>query len=254
MCTVTVIPYRAGYRLVHSRDEQHARAPAHPPRPISTDPAAWAPIDPEGGGTWVATREDGLTVAVMNRNPTPRPTAPPAPISRGLIVTEAIAHADSDGRAADHLIRDKGPEHFRPFTLLAVGFENAAPVLRWWAWDGQTLSTNGPDPLTPSCWVSSGLGDEIVAARLPLFDETVRPKANTETQNAYHRHAWPDRGPESVLMDRQDARTVSITTIEVPTPLLAAGRSGSDTPPSMTYEAVGRCGEIAAPESLVLAS
>jgi hypothetical protein len=34
-------------------------------------------------------------------------------------------------------------------------------------------------------------------------------------QDAFHHHQWPGRGELSVLMSRADARTVSITTVEI---------------------------------------
>jgi hypothetical protein len=55
-----------------------------------------------------------------------------------------------------------------------------------------------------------------VLPRLGLFDELmaadgVRP----ETQDRFHRHVWRDRPEISVMMSRGEARTVSVTTVEV---------------------------------------
>jgi hypothetical protein len=76
----------------------------------------------------------------------------------------------------------------------------------------------------PFMLTSSGLGDELVAPprrracsnrMIPFGEQT--PQA----QDAFHRHAWPDRGYLSVRMRRTDARTVSYTVVE----LLPQGRS-----------------------------
>ena len=73
----------------------------------------------------------------------------------------------------------------------------------------------------PACFVSSGLGDRRVAPRLGLFNALVRPvvtgeiAAVREAQDAFHRHTWKSRRNISVMMTRKDARTVSVTTVEV---------------------------------------
>jgi hypothetical protein len=66
----------------------------------------------------------------------------------------------------------------------------------------------------PVCWASSGLGDSVVADRLPLFASMVEGTPTAAAQDAYHRHAWAGRGAASVWMSRADARTVSVTVVE----------------------------------------
>jgi hypothetical protein len=69
----------------------------------------------------------------------------------------------------------------------------------------------------PFMLTSSGLGDELVAPpRRELFDRMITFGEQTpEAQDAFHRHAWPDRGYLSVRMRRADARTVSYTVVEL---------------------------------------
>lgn len=235
MCTVSVIPLGSGYRLIHSRDEQRSRAPGEPPQAIWS--GSYAPADPAGGGTWITTREDGLTVAVMNRNPEPPPPAPHNPATRGVLPYRATQFAGPTGEGIETILSVVPRSIFRPFTLLAVGRKDDSWAYRVWAWDGEQLTGGDLKPAEPRCWVSSGLGDSVVAPRLPLFDEIVFSDSTPARQDAFHRHAWPDRGEQSVLMSREDARTVSLTTVT----------AGPDGPPTMAYQTVGEDGVLAPP-------
>lgn len=209
MCTVTIIPISRGFRLVHSRDEQHDRAEAEIPtwHELAPGVRAICPIDPESGGTWIASLEDGRVYATMNRNPfepgRPPPPPPEGVRSRGELITLAATAGETP------LAEALRPQVRRPFTLLEIG----GPGVREARWDGERFEQVEHTPRA-MCWVSSGLGDPAVADRLPLFETMVRPAPTPEAQDAFHLHQWPDRLEASVLMWREDARTVSITTIE----------------------------------------
>lgn len=208
MCTLTVIQTPSGWRLVHSRDEQRTRSPAAAPlwRALPSGRRAVWPTDPDAGGTWIAARDDALTLALLNRNIPPNGRRPPAR-SRGLLIPALI---DLEGPGAVMLAlagADLAP--LAPFRLVAL--DACGPALLA-TWDGLTLPD--PEPLQPPfCLVSSGLGDARVADRLLLFDGTVGADPTPDAQDAFHRHRWDDRPEVSVLMSRADARTVSITTV-----------------------------------------
>ena len=242
MCTLTFIETaRGGVRLVHSRDEQRTRAEGLPPAPWTAGGhRLLCPRDPDAGGTWAALRDDGVILAVMNRNPEPPPPLDRSTLtSRGLLI-ESLAALPPD-KLAEGLrsIAAVNYAPFRAFAALPAGLSGGDgpldhPVVHAAEWDRSDASPDARPVVTehrlPCCWPSSGLGDSVVADRLPLFEETVRPDPSPETQDAYHRHAWPGRGAASVLMSRSDALTVSITTLES-TP------SGTDGEPMlrMTY-------------------
>src|SRR5262249_11399645 len=67
MCTVTVVPTPGAVRLACNRDEQRTRPPALPPQ-VRRFGRRWAafPVDPVGGGTWVAVNDTGLAMTVLN--------------------------------------------------------------------------------------------------------------------------------------------------------------------------------------------
>lgn len=209
MCTVTVIPTPRGPRLVHSRDEQRDRAAAVPPawRDLRSGRRAVWPTDPDAGGTWIAARDDGAVLGILNYNIPPN--GRPDPVhSRGAVIP-ALIDAPDAARAMERLA-DRDLVATAPFRLVAVDPDGAALLA---AWDGLSLAP--VEVLRPPfCLASSGLGDERVRPRLPLFDAMVAPDPTPKTQDAYHRHRWDDRPEISVLMSRRDARTVSITTVE----------------------------------------
>jgi hypothetical protein len=70
----------------------------------------------------------------------------------------------------------------------------------------------------PHLFTSSGLGDHLVdPPRRGLFHQwfTGDPASWPERQDGFHRHRWEDRPELSVCMSREDARTVSLTAVEV---------------------------------------
>ena len=220
MCTVTLIPLPGqGLRLVTNRDESVDRPRAAPPAArrlggaTGTPAELVAPTDPAGGGTWVLATDAGLVLTLLNLNPDPRPEGPDpaARRSRGLLL-EPLADAPGAEAALDRL-RSIDLGAFPPFRV--VGADPATMgVARW---DRRRLTIESR-PVSPACFVSSGLGDHVVEGpRLALFRETLGAEgaATPEAQDAFHAHAWPDRRHVSVVMERPGFRTVSRTAVEV---------------------------------------
>jgi hypothetical protein len=208
MCTVSVIAVAGGYRLVTNRDVGRDRLLAEYPH--NWGERAIGPIDPRGGGTWVAARP-GQTLCLLNVNPEDPPAEPPEPVSRGLVIPALIDHADAP--AAVDALDGLGLARFVPFRLVAVDRAGGRVRIVEGRWDGAALTRRehgGP----PAVFVSSGLGDDRVAERVPLFEEMVAADPTPAAQDAFHRHRWPGREPVSVLMARAAARTVSITAVD----------------------------------------
>jgi hypothetical protein len=85
-------------------------------------------------------------------------------------------------------------------------------------WTGQRVRHRLARLSGPLLRTSSGLGDALVAEpRRRLFVRMLRAAEGRPcaAQDAFHRRQWPGREGVSVLMSRADARTVSITTLEV---------------------------------------
>ncbi len=218
MCTVSIIPIRnnerRGVRVVFSRDEQRDRPLAAPPR-WRDIPAAghslraiW-PADSHAGGTWIAAAESGLILTLINRNLEPRPILPAGLTSRGKIIPALITAPTA--RAAIDSIRSLNIEQFAPFRLLALHARGGELLEA--CWDRNRLSIvkhEGP----PLCIASSGLGDSLVQARVRLFAHAVGDSGSPTDQDRFHSHVWPSKPHVSVMMTREDARTVSVTTLQ----------------------------------------
>ncbi len=231
MCTVSVIPLPgAGFRLVTNRDESRGRAAADPPEwrgpPTLPVRALW-PTDTHAGGTWVAAAETGLALALLNVNVPGAESATPRAgrRSRGLLIPSLI-DARSTAEAADRLAA-ADLVRFDPFRLVAVQPDaEGVPRSLDARWDGEHLhlTAHGQAAI---CFASSGLGDEVVLPRLPLFEELVVSSGPTpDAQDAFHAHRWPHRPEISVLMSRDAARTVSVTAVEVVPAPRVTPRSG----------------------------
>jgi len=213
MCTVTIVPSDspAGWRMACSRDEQHGRPPALPPEPRTYQHVqALLPVDPASGGTWVGVNEHGLALTLLNYN-LPRPPTD-RDRSRGMVIP-ALLHA----RSVHHVVQALGGlerDRMMPFRLVACDGES---VMLWRSTEPVERVAVDPWDGKPVMWTSSGLGDHLVEApRRELFEGWFGDDAAayTESQHAFHRHQWPGREHLSVCMHRDDARTVSYTTID----------------------------------------
>jgi hypothetical protein len=212
MCTAVVWPVAGGYFFAFNRDELLSRPKARPPQRHGD---FLAPIDPEGGGTWIATNIHGLTLAALNVYEAAE-RQPLEPVrSRGLLVTDLADAASLDElgqrvRAFPHLA------HTRPFHLLAVAADQSALDARW----------NGADlTLTPATLpllrISAAFDQAAVAiARNMEFQilqadlaTSVHTQATLRTWFASHALNGASRG---VCMHREPfAATVSHTLVEV---------------------------------------
>ncbi|MFN0011472.1 MAG: NRDE family protein [Phycisphaerales bacterium] len=235
MCTLSIISLAGGggggggFRVVMNRDEERTRPPALPPRwhELPGGKRAIWPVDPSGGGTWIAAAQGGggaggLVCCLLNGNPREPPPlpAPARALSRGLIIPTVIGEADAP--AAISAAASMELDRFPPFRLVAV---DAGPRVVDLRWDGRACVRS--ETSSAACFVSSGLGDHLAADRLPLFAEMVGRSPGAAAQDAFHRHSWPGRERVSVMMRRDDARTVSVATVTV-----VSGRV------EMDYEAV----------------
>jgi transport and Golgi organization protein 2 len=211
MCTVSIVPIADGYRVMCNRDERRTRAVARPPRTFPTE-VSWAtyPQDPESGGTWIGVNDDGLVLALLNR--TPAGSEPCAwPRSRGSVVPALLA-CPSIPRALN-ACDEMDLSRLAPFRIVMAHRSILAVVTV-----DRTRPAAEQFPLVkPMMFTSSSLGDAVVETpRRRLFDELVLAGGDwLHGQFCFHRHRWDTRPEISVQMAREDAATVSRTTIAV---------------------------------------
>ncbi len=80
MCTVSWLADHDGYCLLFNRDEKRTRGVAQPPQIYLRDQVRFvAPIGADGGGTWLASNEYGVTICLLNAYPKQGMREGPAP-------------------------------------------------------------------------------------------------------------------------------------------------------------------------------
>jgi hypothetical protein len=208
MCTVTLLPMGDHLRVMANRDERHDRPRAHPPL-ISRAGGALAlmPIDPQGGGTWIAATSAGLVFALLNGTGEAAATAP----SRGRLILEVLDCVDlRQVTARAQALTWRG---WPPHRLLAC---DGRRTLELRVRQGG-VSVDSYDMRAPLGFTSVPPGEvDAEPARRALFAELVTTAADpVDGQDAFHRHRWPDRPHLSVHMRRHDLGTQSITTVDV---------------------------------------
>jgi hypothetical protein len=223
MCTVTIIPHGQGIRLACNRDESRARPIALPPRLVTAGARrTLMPIDPQSGGTWIAANDAGLIGTLLNAYAGPKADPARVPkLSRGTIIPALMETASLEDAFAR--LQSLDMNDFAAFRLVLADRRSCAEV----RWTGEERLQTPPTPRAgPMLFTSSGLGDALVESpRRALFDEFFAAgQYLRERQDAYHRHFWPERRHLSVCMSRPEARTVSLTIVEI-----------DDTSVRMTY-------------------
>ncbi len=235
VCTVTFVPdARGGFILATNRDESPERGEARPPEVFDHGPGrVLAPRDADAGGTWVLATDGGVVLCILNGDGEPLGPLPDDLRSRGLLVMDLAVDPDP-AVIADTLRRGwiERRLHTRPFKLLvavpgggAAGAVSPAGLLRF-DWDGATLRErwlSGPQVAVSSTWMRVN----VTAVREGAFAQ-LRPRlgvltrapgaavlAAVEAFQASHAPGAPDGDAYSVCMHRDDARTVSSTTVIV---------------------------------------
>jgi hypothetical protein len=210
MCTLTWTPTREGYVVGFNRDERRHRPRASPPRIAEQRGVPFiAPIDPEGGGTWIGVNAYGIGLCLLNRYDVV--DAPADPISRGRLVAglmDLTTVADLGERLGLAALTQ-----YRPFTLFAFSPDGGT---RGFSWDGTTrhdVPVGGPGLVA----VSSAAGRDVEVRRAALIEAELAAGAPFDLSRLTTLHALhlPDDGAASVCMHREEAETVSFTLLTV---------------------------------------
>ncbi|MBI2379472.1 MAG: NRDE family protein [Gammaproteobacteria bacterium] len=204
MCTLSWRHWPGAYELYFSRDEQRRRAPALPPR-YDEARDCLMPLDPAGGGTWLAVNRSGLSLCLLNDYA--QNTAVRVRQSRGSLVRELIARAEMATLESD--LRGRCGDGYAPYVLVALSPESKP---RAWRWDGLRLAAFAPR--APLC-SSAVLRREAQRERRALWARLRREMAAETVLPAFHASHEPGMGALSVCMHRSDAQTVSLSHVRV---------------------------------------
>jgi len=216
MCTLTYRLTDQGYQLFFNRDEQITRPQAIKPTK-NIELKAIYPIDPTGGGTWIAVHESGTSLALLNYYQAQVDPTLKKFTSRGVIIPNLLTNVEDIHQQL--LAMDLSV--YQAFQLCVFDAQLSATsgnheLSMQYIWDGieltySTLSVQTSLPIT-----SSGVDFPIVYAyRKQQFSQMIEPhNADQSNYIAYHQHQGAS-GKCSVKMQREDAKTVSFTQISI---------------------------------------
>lgn len=210
MCTVTWWRGPDRYEVFFNRDEQHRRPPAIPPREqVAAGVRYLAPIDPQGGGTWLAVNDRGVTGCLLNYYEREAAATPAEPVSRGLLLMGLLHHSSALALATDAAAR--ASDRYAPFLLLAFDEQDTCMV----RWDGSRAATSRLADADRPVSTSSFDTESVIACRRAAFARVTLGQPSPETLRRYHLSVDERGGPWSVCLTRRDAQTVSISRVQV---------------------------------------
>ncbi len=152
MCTVFYIPIQKdSFVFAHCRDERYSRPQAIQPnfRDFSGN-RVFAPIDPQGGGTWFCMDENRIA-CILNGAFNNHKPSPPYKHSRGLIIKYLYEYF-----RIEEFLREYDFEGIEPFTLIVIENQRLFEV----RWDGNVLYTSTPDTCKARIYSSPTLYDK----------------------------------------------------------------------------------------------
>jgi hypothetical protein len=234
VCTVSWTEGLESFELFSNRDEQRSRPSALPPSTWTGERGGrfLAPIDSAAQGTWISVNEHGLALCLLNHYQA-QPPRTDSPKSRGWIV-RGLADA-GDAFVVRQALEEEDLRGYPGFRLLVLQPGEPARLAHWdgvqFAWADRVRA-----PL-----ISSGYAlERVTQSRLELFRrmEAEYGGVTSEMLAAYHKSELPEPGPLAVNMTREDARTVSLTTVSATPEIVELSYypgPPAEDPPALTH-------------------
>jgi hypothetical protein len=213
MCTLTYLLNQNGYELFFNRDEQRTRLLAMPPQPHQIDNAIY-PIDPQGGGTWIAVTKQGMSLALLNNYQAVVSINKDNVMSRGQLILSLLQNQESVIKQ----LKVMDLEVFQPFQLCVFPdtLSKDNPTIHCVKWDGSELVDVSVDVKADLPITSSSIDFiDVSKKRRSRFIGTVDINNPHSNQHRDFHFSTEKNGQYSVNMQREDARTVSISHISV---------------------------------------
>jgi hypothetical protein len=209
MCTVTFIPVRDEFFITSNRDEKLSRKQAITPVAYKQEGHYLIyPKDANAGGTWIALKENGDAIVLLNGAFLPHIQQPPYRKSRGLILLDII----NTPRPSLSLVKIN-LDGIEPFTLVLM----ESGSLYEFRWDGQERYCKQLSAHRPHIWSSSTLYDGLVVKKREQWFAAFLNRNPNPTQLDilnFHRFTGDGDRANDLLMEREDKyATVSITSL-----------------------------------------
>ena len=213
MCTVSWSLRGNGYRLYFNRDERKSRPIADRPKEIEwRGTRLIAPIDPQGGGSWIASSEQGTTAFLLNYYAATIETNSSGQFrTRGEIPLAIAAAPEWEGRL--RRIEGFATSDYRPFL---VGFVNPGSPVRAYSWNGRSLERL--DLKDSIVTTSSFRSCEVESYRQELYKSCVnKGRSDWAWKNGlqYHLDMSHEDAAFNPSMSREDSETHCISVVTV---------------------------------------
>jgi hypothetical protein len=224
MCSLSVITRNDGYLLAMNRDERIARGPGILPEIHRFDGAEVMSPSDGTGGTWIATNEFGITLALLNWNIfAPYGTVAASKRSRGLVIPALLASRSLSDLLS--VLDPLGMDGMLPFRLVGV-FPSEQKISEW-SWDSVRLQSQAHG-WKPRHWFSSSLSDERAASLRGAACRAAEFEADAGSapwlRRLHASHAGSP-GPFSLCVHREDVRTLSYSEVVVTAGQVQMGHS-----------------------------
>lgn len=218
MCTVSWAIEDHGFFMAFNRDERKSRKAGKAPELKQSHSVRFlSPTDGDFGGTWLGANEHGLILGLLNYYPDPKPPTPINKLSRGFIIPKLMVYRN---------VAEMGlPEHtlelnrFESFELLLLEPDGKGKI---WRWDGLKMDIIPADESTSPLSSSSFVTQKVVDYRKERFPQVLTeiPGSKKDAIITFQtRQDHPDAA-YNPRMWREDAKTVSITTVSIDSGML----------------------------------
>lgn len=214
MCTLTYLPNsNGGFILTSNRDEKVDRKATLPPENYYHHGVRVVyPKDTQGGGTWLATAENGFTLCLLNGAFEKHNSTPPYRKSRGLVLIDFFEYNQVGKFLANYEFNG-----IEPFTLVIIE-KQLNVVLHQIRWDGSMIHHLLLNEHEPHIWSSATLYNiETIAERELWFKEwlAVHPEPTIHDMLYFHHFGGKGDQHNDLLMNRGDRlKTLSISSVK----------------------------------------
>jgi Transport and Golgi organisation 2 len=210
MCTVTYFPLiNDEFILTSSRDEDPNRSKAVEPNTHEVNGLSVVfPLDPQGGGTWIASSSD-YTLCLLNGADKIHERILPYGKSRGLVLLDFY-----EFNHVDKYVHEYDFKNVEPFTLVIIAHDQQK--LFQLRWDGVKMNKHNLSHTISHIWSSYMLYNSDEVEQRENWYSTIleNVKVNNETLLDFHQFAG-DEISEKGLDTTADVRvkTLSITQV-----------------------------------------
>ncbi|MEZ2334268.1 NRDE family protein [Mucilaginibacter sp. RCC_168] len=211
MCTVTYVPGKGGFFLTSNRDEHITRGIALAPAIYNTGNAKLLyPKDPDKHGSWIAAKNNGDLVVLLNGAFVKHARQENYSKSRGIVLKEII---EAESPVYHYNTIDlNGVE---PFTLILY---NSGELYEC-RWDGEEKYMTSISTNEAHIWSSATLYDQMAAGKRENWFNDWQRSDYPKTTNGilhFHKHAGEGDERDGLIINRDGKmKTMSVTNISV---------------------------------------